>query len=344
LLAENAEVRIKELARRGLDKDSNDFIDENAETSENDELKLKDPRGKIRLTCAAVAAAVARVSAEADFANQRGGVYEQLDRVGQTMDVSISDIKSNVTNANAESAEQLPSMELEGNCVGTPSRVSAIARQTSELIAQMASTTVDINGEKVSTVASTPPKQRAVAGSSTSTTASSRTATSLSGGTLAMMTESLDEGIVDYKSEDGTVRGTGAAGVSSTTQVKQTNLVWSTDTLLTDRWELVMLSTLARSQPPDLAGALSRVRRRRELEIERAKIRDFGDFDELSNPESSDSIDSDALLDHLLALEGGKPLFDAAMGTYDLRTAFLVGQKGTCCISQIPDDCLPIQY
>ena len=146
MLAENAEVRIKELARRGLDKDSNDFIDENAETSENDELKLKDPRGKIRLTCAAVAAAVARVSAEADFANQRGGVYEQLDRVGQTMDVSISGIKSNVTNANAESAEQLPSMELEGNCVGTPSRVSAIARQTSELIAQMASTTVDING------------------------------------------------------------------------------------------------------------------------------------------------------------------------------------------------------
>jgi hypothetical protein len=118
------------------------------------------------------------------------------------------------------------------------------------------------------------------------------------------------------------------------------------DALLPDRWELVMLSAHARSVPPDLEGALSRVRRRREAEIENARdaealrnasvvsgtrteaaknARLANAIDRVSSMNSD--VDSEAALDHLLALEGGKNLFDAAMGTYDLSTAFLVGQR-----------------
>ena len=129
------------------------------------------------------------------------------------------------------------------------------------------------------------------------------------------------------------------------------NMRVDVDALLPDRWELVMLSAHARSCPPDLEGALSRVRRRREAEI--ADARDAEVFENVASDvrtersaknenarlacaidrlamkmnDSHSFVDSEAALDHLLALEGGKNLFDAAMGTYDLSTAFLVGQR-----------------
>jgi elongator complex protein 1 len=102
--------------------------------------------------------------------------------------------------------------------------------------------------------------------------------------------------------------------------------------LLPDRWELVMLSAHARSCPPDLEGALRRVRRRREAEIAVSGLekntRLASAIDRLEpHPDDLEDVDSDVALDHLLALEGGKPLFDAAMGTYDLSAAYLVGAR-----------------
>ena len=117
------------------------------------------------------------------------------------------------------------------------------------------------------------------------------------------------------------------------------------DALLSDRWELVMLSAHARSSPPDLEGALGRVRRRRELEIAEARgaasarpapiaaegrgasARLASGVDRSADRARAAEVDAEAALDHLLALEGGKPLFDAAMGTYDLSVAYLVGQR-----------------
>ena len=86
--------------------------------------------------------------------------------------------------------------------------------------------------------------------------------------------------------------------------------------LLDDRWELVVLSAHARTEPPDLGAALRRVGRRRELEL--AAVAGGGGT-------SGTALDSATALKHLLALVGGEALYDAALGTYDLSLAYLVG-------------------
>lgn len=86
--------------------------------------------------------------------------------------------------------------------------------------------------------------------------------------------------------------------------------------LLDDRWELVVLSTHARSEPPDLHAALTRVSRRRKAELAAAATGTAG----------GGGLDSAAALKHLLTLMGGEQLYDAALGTYDLSVAYLVGQ------------------
>ena len=86
--------------------------------------------------------------------------------------------------------------------------------------------------------------------------------------------------------------------------------------LLDDRWELVVLSAHARTEPPDLGAALRRVGRRRELEL--AAVAGGGGT-------AGTALDSATALKHLLALVGGEALYDAALGTYDLSLAYLVG-------------------
>ena len=147
--------------------------------------------------------------------------------------------------------------------------------------------------------------------------------------------------------------------------------------LLDDEWELVVLSSYARSDTPDAAAALRRVGRRRERELaaaaavassparvgaagaganERASAsnvaaasdddpdaivvasgastleaaaaagKDAGDRTP-GGLVSSSRLSSSAALRHLLALEGAKALFDAAIGTYDVSLAYMVGQN-----------------
>ena len=138
-----------------------------------------------------------------------------------------------------------------------------------------------------------------------------------------------------------------------------------------DTWELVVLSSYARSEPPDAAAALRRVGRRRERELaeaaavasspvdEDASASSAADGDDAEEDSSSRRFDPDAVvvasgasaldaaagkqsglsrpvrssrlasstaLRHLLALEGAKALYDAAVGTYDVSLAYLVGQ------------------
>ena len=139
-----------------------------------------------------------------------------------------------------------------------------------------------------------------------------------------------------------------------------------------DTWELVVLSSYARSEPPDAAAALRRVGRRRERELaeaaavasspvdEDASASSAADGDDAEEDSSSRRFDPDAVvvasgasaldaaagkqsglsrpvrssrlasstaLRHLLALEGAKALYDAAVGTYDVSLAYLVGQN-----------------
>ena len=146
--------------------------------------------------------------------------------------------------------------------------------------------------------------------------------------------------------------------------------------LLDDKWELVVLSSYARSEPPDAAAALRRVGRRRERELAEAAAvasspacdgpagaaandegspsaaasrdddpdaivvasgastleaaaaagKDAGD-QTFGGLVSSSRLSSSTALRHLLALEGAKALFDAAIGTYDVSLAYLVGQN-----------------
>lgn len=138
--------------------------------------------------------------------------------------------------------------------------------------------------------------------------------------------------------------------------------------LLDDTWELVVLSSYARSEPPDAAAALRRVGRRRERELaeaaavasspvdedadEDARRFDPAPFDDSADPDAvvvasgastldaaagkqsgispsvrSSRLASSTALRHLLALEGAKALYDAAVGTYDVSLAYLVGQN-----------------
>ena len=92
------------------------------------------------------------------------------------------------------------------------------------------------------------------------------------------------------------------------------------DRLLDDRWELVVLSAHARTEPPDLGAALARVGRRRELEL--AAVSGGGGMEVL---DSKKVLDSATALKHLIALVGGEALYEAALGTYDLSLAYLVG-------------------
>ena len=92
------------------------------------------------------------------------------------------------------------------------------------------------------------------------------------------------------------------------------------DRLLDDRWELVVLSAHARTEPPDLGAALARVGRRRELEL--AAVSGGGGLEVL---DSKKVLDSATALKHLIALVGGEALYEAALGTYDLSLAYLVG-------------------
>jgi elongator complex protein 1 len=101
-------------------------------------------------------------------------------------------------------------------------------------------------------------------------------------------------------------------------------------TLLHDRWELVMLSTHARSDPPNLGAALARVRARREAELAATHATTTTTTTTTTTPKSkSTSIDSAAALKHLIALTGGDALYAAALGTYDLSIAYLVGQHAS---------------
>jgi elongator complex protein 1 len=128
-------------------------------------------------------------------------------------------------------------------------------------------------------------------------------------------------------------KATETASESEQTETEQTETVGSTrssgevvdvDAILPDRWELVMLSAKARSSPPDLEGALRRVR-----ELRAREIRDAFLSRGVPVQRENNRVDSDISLDHLFALEGGQRLFAAALGTYDLSLAFLVGQKSS---------------
>ena len=313
--------------------------DKDEDDDGSEELKRNDPRGKIRLTCSVIASAVARCAAERDFESGlvngfgevEGGVTGGVDGDGITS--LASDGVTPAKTLQSRSVKSLTSVELQGGSV------AHLAQQASELIDAMSKTTVDINGEKVSTVSS--PGSGLKVRTSWSTTKTSMSA-SASGSMMEMMESTLHEQI-GFNNDDANVTSSGSV---STSTFKNATLTWSTDTLLKDRWELVILSAQARSQPPDLAGALSRVRRRREAEIDQAKVRDGTEFgivgttpttatqstargfnSRLATTIDNLDVDSDLALDHLLSLEGGKPLFDAAMGTYDLATAYLVGQK-----------------
>ena len=68
--------------------------------------------------------------------------------------------------------------------------------------------------------------------------------------------------------------------------------------------------------PSKASLALRRVGRRRELEL--AAVAGGGGT-------SGTALDSATALKHLVALVGGEALYDAALGTYDLSLAYLVG-------------------
>lgn len=127
--------------------------------------------------------------------------------------------------------------------------------------------------------------------------------------------------------------------------------------LVDDKWELLVLSCFARADPPEMAAALRRVSRRRREEISAAAEAEIssdggeggiggadgegggGDASGVVDPGSSDRrLFSDEMLQHLLALEGGRKLFDAALGTYDLALAYLVGKASP---EMSPDDFVP---
>ena len=90
--------------------------------------------------------------------------------------------------------------------------------------------------------------------------------------------------------------------------------------LLADRWELVVLSTYARDEPPDLHAALTRVSSRRRAELAAASSSSAAPKDVATG------LDAGTALKHLLTLMGGDALYAAALGTYDLSMAYLVGQ------------------
>ena len=85
-----------------------------------------------------------------------------------------------------------------------------------------------------------------------------------------------------------------------------------------DRWELATLTSYASGENPDLGSALRRVAAARQKELD-------GASSDASSP-TSGGVDAAAALKHLLFLVGGKTLYSAALGTYDLSLAYLVAQ------------------
>ena len=124
-----------------------------------------------------------------------------------------------------------------------------------------------------------------------------------------------------------------------------------------DKWELLVLSCFARADP-EMAAAAPGVeaeargdfrggrggdfvrRRRGRHRRRRRRGRRRGAPPESSTPAARRIVGSspDEMLQHLLALEGGRKLFDAALGTYDLALAYLVGKASP---EMSPDDFVP---
>jgi len=88
-----------------------------------------------------------------------------------------------------------------------------------------------------------------------------------------------------------------------------------------DRWELAALTSYASGENPDLGSALRRVAAAREKELDVASSDDIA-----ASGTCGGGVDAAAALKHLLFLVGGKTLYSAALGTYDLSLAYLVAQ------------------
>ena len=312
----------------------------------------RDPRGKIRLTCSAVARAVARVAAEKDAvkahaSRRRRGGGNGADAHGPSRGPAARAAGS--AYSVVEPAEEIGDSRAVDDAKSPPVAVS-VARFESLSVASVA--------------------READEG----TLAESGLESARDGdedGARARASPHGDDAspslsLVDGRAAAAEAEAEAEAEAADPGTIDHASLRVDVDALLPDRWELVMLSAHARSSPPDLEGALGRVRRRRESEIARSARRanavsvetendkaparasaasprgssaaaadgptarlasTIDRFRDFVNEDDDVSVDSEAALDHLLALEGGKPLFDAAMGTYDLSAAYLVGQR-----------------
>ena len=312
----------------------------------------RDPRGKIRLTCSAVARAVARVAAEKDAvkahaSRRRRGGGNGADAHGPSRGPAARAAGS--AYSVVEPAEEIGDSRAVDDAKSPPVAVS-VARFESLSVASVA--------------------READEG----TLAESGLESARDGdedGARARASPHGDDAspslsLVDGRAAAAEAEAEAEAKAADPGTIDHASLRVDVDALLPDRWELVMLSAHARSSPPDLEGALGRVRRRRESEIARSARRanavsvetendkaparasaasprgssaaaadgptarlasTIDRFRDFVNEDDDVSVDSEAALDHLLALEGGKPLFDAAMGTYDLSAAYLVGQR-----------------
>ena len=294
------------------------------------EARRADPRGKIRLTCSAIARAVARVAAEKDAARRmRREDGEKTREDGGVVPSSADETTPTSTRESAYSVVEPPE-ELEApeppvfantgtvDAAKSPPVAVSVARFEGMSVASVAE-------EADSAESARDGVRRSRPGDGDDGDASPRASpVSVSGFPTNVPTNaSLDER-VDVNDENETT-------IDHEESRRRVDAV-DTDALLPDRWELVMLSAHARSCPPDLEGALRRVRRRREAEIAVSGLekntRLASAIDRLGHRlDDLEDVDSDVALDHLLALEGGKPLFDAAMGTYDLSAAYLVGAR-----------------
>ncbi|MCO5551427.1 hypothetical protein L7F22_004930 [Adiantum nelumboides] len=81
--------------------------------------------------------------------------------------------------------------------------------------------------------------------------------------------------------------------------------------------ELCILTTMARSDPPELEEALLRIKKLREEEMNQVIQEDDVD-------NSSDRLSGEEALKHLLWLSDSKLVFNAALGLYDLHLAAMV--------------------
>ena len=294
-----------------------------------------DPRGKIRLTCSAIARAVARVAAE----KARKASSPAPRRGDESRETKGEAFSSRAAYTVVEPAEELGFPE-------PPPRVAVDAAKSPPVAVSVA------RFEGMAVASATERAERADPSDAGGGGARDDTVVETLSRRLHETTKlsHVSDTSAAFLSPSPTPPPTSSDSPLNESpedvDIDHASMRMDVDALLPDRWELVMLSAHARSVPPDLEGALSRVRRRREAEIENARDADFSRdasvvsgtrteaaknarlanaIDRVSSMNSD--VDSEAALDHLLALEGGKNLFDAAMGTYDLSTAFLVGQR-----------------